>query len=161
MDINNVLLHDNLNEEIYIKLPASCHADRDDQVCQLRKSIFRLHQVSHNRFHKLKTTLKRYGFVQSFTNYSLFNDCRMRFFWEFYFMWTISYLLGITLKSCAVFKTYLNEYFHIKDLGALKFFLHIDVKSLSRGLFLCEQKYAFDIIVESLETGLLGAKSIE
>lgn len=80
MDINNVLLHDNLNEEIYIKLHASYHADRDDQVCQLRKSIYRLHQVSHNRFHKLKTTLKRYGFVQSFTNYSLFTYCRNEIF---------------------------------------------------------------------------------
>ena len=53
------------------------------------------------------------------------------------------------------FKDYLNQCFHMKDLGKLKYFLGIEVAQNSEGLFLCQQKYVLDII---FETGLLGAK---
>ena len=54
-----------------------------------------------------------------------------------------------------LFKDYLNQCFHMKDLGKLKYFLGIEVARNSEGLFLCQLKYALDII---FETGLLGAK---
>ena len=43
----------------------------------------------------------------------------------------------------------------MKDLGKLKYFLGIEVAQNSEGLFLCQLKYALDII---FETGSLGAK---
>ncbi|KAH9701552.1 protein kinase domain-containing protein [Citrus sinensis] len=55
------------------------------------------------------------------------------------------------------FKTYLSDYFHMKDLGVLKYFLGIEVARGPDGIFLCQCKYALDIIVE---TGLLGAKPV-
>ena len=53
------------------------------------------------------------------------------------------------------FKGYLNQCFHMKDLGRLKYFLGVDVASSPNGIFLCQRKYALDIISE---VGLLGAK---
>ena len=53
------------------------------------------------------------------------------------------------------FKIYLNKCFHMKDLGKLKYFLGIEVTRNSDGIFLCQQKYALDLIFEA---GLLGAK---
>lgn len=52
-------------------------------------------------------------------------------------------------------KEYLGRRFHIKDLGVLKYFLGIEVTRGSEGFFLCQRKYALDIVKE---TGLLGAK---
>ena len=53
------------------------------------------------------------------------------------------------------FKTYLSDYFHMKDLGVLKYFLGVEVARNPTVIFLCQRKCALDII---LEVGLLGTK---
>jgi len=60
--------------------------------------------------------------------------------------------------ACKQFKIYLNTCFCIKDLGSLKYFLGIEVARGPEGLFLCQRKYALEIIDEC---GLLGAKLVE
>ena len=41
---------------------------------------------------------------------------------------------------------YLCSCFHMKDLGVLKYFLGIKVARNSEGIYLCQRKYALDII---------------
>nr|CAD1839764.1 unnamed protein product [Ananas comosus var. bracteatus] len=53
------------------------------------------------------------------------------------------------------FKTFLNSRFRIKDLGALKFFLGIEIARSKAGISICQRKYSLDILEE---TGLLGAR---
>lgn len=45
----------------------------------------------------------------------------------------------------------------MKDLGVLKYFLGVEVARGPEGIFLCQRKYALDIV---LEVGLLGAKPV-
>ncbi|XP_019057753.1 PREDICTED: uncharacterized protein LOC109116558 [Tarenaya hassleriana] len=56
-----------------------------------------------------------------------------------------------------VFKEYLGRYFHMKDLGPLKYFLGIEVARGPLGISMCQRKYVLDILNE---TGLLGAKPV-
>jgi len=61
-------------------------------------------------------------------------------------------------QACTDFKAYLNDCFRIKDLGLLKYFLGIEVARGPRGVFLCQRKYALEIVEES---GLLGCKPMD
>lgn len=45
----------------------------------------------------------------------------------------------------------------MKDLGVLKYFLGIEVAMYASGIYLCQCKYALDVIAE---VGLLGTKPV-
>lgn len=58
--------------------------------------------------------------------------------------------------ACNQFKLYLSNCFHMKDLAVLKYFLGLELIRSSTGLFLCQRKYALDILQEC---GMLDSKA--
>lgn len=72
MDVHNAFLHGDLDEEVYMKLPPGYSTHDRIKVCKLRKSFYGLRQAPGCWFTKLTTALKAYGFVQSYSDYSLF-----------------------------------------------------------------------------------------
>ena len=67
-------------------------------------------------------------------------------------------LTGNDTDACKQFKVYLNTCFSIKDLEPLKYFLGIEVAHGPQVLFICQRKYALEIIDEC---GLLEAKPVK
>ena len=79
-----------------------------------------------------------------------------------HFLALLIYVDDLVLTSsspvrCCTFKHYLHQCFKLKNLGPLKYFLGIEVARSPHGLFLCQRKYALDILSES---GMLGAKPV-
>lgn len=52
------------------------------------------------------------------------------------------------MDSIQGLKSLLAQNFHIKDLGELRYFLGIEISRSADGIFLCQKKYATDIINE-------------
>lgn len=99
--------------------------------------------------------LKEYGFYQNYSDYSLFTLAR-----DGYHLQVLVYVDDLIVSGSSIevineFKAYLSSCFHMKDLGVLKYFLGIEVARSPAGIYLCQRKYALDIITE---TGLLGVR---
>ncbi|KAK9281828.1 hypothetical protein L1049_004734 [Liquidambar formosana] len=54
-------------------------------------------------------------------------------------------------------KHLLEQHFHIKDLGLLRYFLGIEIARSSDGIFLCQRKYIVDLLNNM---GMMGCRSI-
>lgn len=157
MDVHNAFLHGDLEEEVYMKLPPGYKADDPTKVCKLRKSLYGLKQAPRCWFAKLSNALLEFGFVQSYSDYSLFTlikgDESLR---------VLIYVDDLiiccsNLEMMSRFKTYLSECFKMKDLGKAKYFLGIEVARSKSGIFLSQRKYALDIVAD---TGLLGCQPL-
>ncbi|XP_026434913.1 uncharacterized protein LOC113332604 isoform X1 [Papaver somniferum] len=53
---------------------------------------------------------------------------------------------GNNSAHCDSIIAYLSTKFPVKDLGALHYFLGLEVKRNSKGLFLCQTKYTLDLL---------------
>ena len=63
---------------------------------------------------------------------------------------------GDDLEAIMKLKKNLSKEFEIKDLGALKYFLGIEVVMSKHGIFISQRKYILDLLQE---TGMLGCES--
>ena len=153
MDVHNAFLHGNLTEEVYMKPPPgfSSHG----KVCRLLKSLYGLKQAPRCWYAKLSASLKHYGFCQSYSDYSLFTYRSSSIQLNVLIYVDDLIISGNDSSALSAFKQYLCTCFHMKDLGRLKYFLGVEVARNDEGIFLCQRKYALDIISEA---GLLGAK---
>ncbi|KAG7539387.1 Reverse transcriptase RNA-dependent DNA polymerase [Arabidopsis suecica] len=157
MDVHNAFLHGDLDEEVYMQFPPGFRNGDKSKVCRLRKSLYGLKQAPRCWFEKLSTALKEYGFTQDISDYSLFI-----FEKEGIRLHVLVYVDDLIITGTSVdvineFKSYLSSCFYMKDLGILRYFLGIEVARSPEGIYLCQRKYAVDIINE---TGLLGVKPV-
>jgi len=139
MDVNNAFLYDDLEEEVYMRLPPGFTSSSPTKGCKLQKSLYGLRQAPRQLFGKLSSKLREYGFIRSFADYSLF-----KYKQGDVFMALLVYVDDIILASndsiaSHDFKTYLDHCFQIKDLRTLKYFLGLEVARGPQGLFLSQR----------------------
>ncbi|KAL1196033.1 Retrovirus-related Pol polyprotein from transposon RE1 [Cardamine amara subsp. amara] len=72
MDVHNAFFHGDMEEEVYMKLPVGFRHSDPNKVCCLRKSLYGLKQAPRCWFAKLTAALTKFGFQQSYADYSLF-----------------------------------------------------------------------------------------
>jgi histone deacetylase 1/2 len=142
LDVKNAFLHGVLEEEVYMKQPPGFeNPNTPHHICRLDKALYGLKQAPRAWYSRLSAKLQDLGFLPSKADTSLFlyNKSGVTIF-------VLIYVDDIIVTSssdhaiAALLKD-LNAHFAIKDLGALHFFLGIEVQRTAHSLLLTQAKY--------------------
>lgn len=124
-------------------------------VCRLHKSLYGLKQASRQRYLKLSSTIMQMGFSKSCDDHTLFVklvDGR--------YLAVLIYVDDILVASnnddaVTEFVTELESHFKLRNLGAAKYFLGLEIARSERGISVCQRKYTLELLDDS---GFLGSK---
>ncbi|KAG9444821.1 hypothetical protein H6P81_016161 [Aristolochia fimbriata] len=135
LDVNNAFLNSNLDEETH-----------PDTFCRLHKSLYELKQSPRAWYQRLTSYLIDLGFALSKVDSSLLvrYTSTATIFVLIYINDII--IIGSSAKDIACLVANLQREFSIKDLGALYYFLGIEVTSLQSGLHLAQTKLTTHIL---------------
>lgn len=127
------------------------------RVCKLLKSLYGLQQASKQWNIEFTKQLQIFGFQQSSADHCLFVKSSSTSFLALLVYVDDVLITGTNAADIEAVKKFLHAKFTIKDLGAAKFFLGIEVARSPSGIFLNQWKYVLDILED---TGLLGSKPV-
>ncbi|KAG7598911.1 Integrase catalytic core [Arabidopsis suecica] len=158
LDVNNAFLQGKLTEEVYMSQPPGfIDKDKPHYVCRLHKAIYGLKQAPRAWYNELRDFLLSNGFVNSLADASVF---------VFHMGEVIIYMLvyvddivltGNSASAIDRFIQVLSKRFSLKDMGALSYFLGLEVTRSSAGIRLNQRKYTTDILTKY---HMIGAKPV-
>jgi hypothetical protein len=140
-----------------MNMPPGFGTKGEKKVCKLTKSLYGLKQASRQWFSKFSTTLIDLGFVQSKADYSLFTRLKGSFYIALLVYVDDVAIASNDTKAVFDFIVLLNDRFHLKDLGHLKYFLGLEIDRSTEGISVCQRKYALEVLEDS---GLLAVKPV-
>lgn len=136
LDVINALLHGLLDEEVYMSLPPGYNVSSVVQarypnqklVCRLLKSLYGLKQAPRQWFIALTTALLSFGFVQTSGDPSLFVFSEGSSLVYLLIYVDDMVLTGNDPALMLHITEFLSSQFKVKALGALSYFLGIQVQ---------------------------------
>ncbi|GKA83150.1 RmlC-like cupins superfamily protein [Tanacetum coccineum] len=140
---------------IYMKPPDGYSKAMPGQVCKLKKFLYVLKQASRQWNYEFSKFLVHLGFVQSKHDYSMFVKHNGDEFTVALFYVDDVLLTGNSPTVISQTKAVLDAKFTIKDLGFAKYFLGIEIASLTQGTYLTQRKYILDLLHDA---GLTASK---
>ncbi|KAK1610097.1 hypothetical protein QYE76_033770 [Lolium multiflorum] len=147
LDIQNAFLNGVLEEEVFMRQPPGFEdPDRPHHLCHLVKALYGLKQAPRAWHARLASVLHQHGFVASTADSSLFILQRPDVL--IYLLVYVDDIIVLSSSSRAIdlLVSGLRREFAVKDLGALHYFLGLEVARQSHGLSITQHKYAVDLL---------------
>lgn len=136
-DVTTAFLHGNLEEEIYMVQPeGTVQAGQEQKVCRLKKSLYGLKQAARAWNKRIEEVLKNEGFSQSTADPCLFID-KSRTDTILITLYVDDILIACANEDRIVkLIKHLNEFFEVKDLGKIRNYLGINIKTENFNFYL-------------------------
>lgn len=150
LEVSNAFLHGRLDENIYARQPAGfVDTSHGDLVCKLNKSLYGLKQAPCAWYTRFASFLGNIGFAPTVSDNSLLVLRRGSDL-----VYVLLYVdnIVITTSSMALLRqvtSTINAEFKLKDMGALHYFLGIQVQRDDDDFFLHQHQYALDLLARA------------
>ncbi|GJV03469.1 putative ribonuclease H-like domain-containing protein [Tanacetum coccineum] len=147
MDVKSAFLYGTIDEEVYVSQPPGfVDPDHPKKVYKVVKALYGLHQAPRAWYATLSTFLEEHGYRRGTIDKTLFikKDKKDIMLVQVY---VDDIIFGSTRKSwCDEFKALMKGRFQMSSMGELIFFLGLQVKQKTDGIFISQDKYVADML---------------
>ncbi|KAJ9544387.1 hypothetical protein OSB04_024094 [Centaurea solstitialis] len=168
MDVKTTFLYGHWKEEVYVAQPEGfVDKEHPDYVYVLDKALYGLKQAPRAWYEELSKHLLSKGFKKGSVDSTLFlmKEGEHIVVIQIY---VDDIIFGSTSRElCKKFETVMTEEFKMSMMGEINFFLGLQVRQFSDGIFINQSKYIFDLLKKydmsgchSIGTPMATGKSI-
>jgi hypothetical protein len=147
MDVKSAFLNGVLQEEVYVEQPKGFQdPHHPHHVYKLKKALYGLKQAPRAWYERLTIYLLAKGFTRGQPDRTLFirNQGTHKLITQIY---VDDIIFGATLDSLAhEFSEEMKQDFEMSMIGELNYFLGLQVKQTTEGIFISQSKYAKDLV---------------
>ena len=145
LDVKTAFLHGELEEEIYMRQPEGFAVpDKEHMVCKLKKSLYGLKQAPRQWYKRFDTFMIDKGYIRS-----RYDNCvYFKQYGDGSFIYLLLYVDDMLIASkdknlISMLKSQLSKEFEMKDLGAAKRILGMEIHRDRKGekLYLSQERY--------------------
>ncbi|KAL0355686.1 UNVERIFIED_CONTAM: Retrovirus-related Pol polyprotein from transposon RE1 [Sesamum radiatum] len=143
MDVKSAFLNGTLEEEVYVKQPEGFSViGHENKVLKLKKALYGLKQAPRAWYSRLDNYLQKNGFSRCLHEYALYvkKDKGDILYICIYVDDLI--LTGNNQHMYENFKKVMAQEFEMSDMGLMSYYLGLEVKQRSDGIFISQEAYA-------------------
>ena len=147
LDVKSAFLNGVLQEEIYVEQPAGFIVQgAEDKVYLLKKALYGLKQAPRAWYSRIDNHLQSLGFKKSLSEATLYvkhkdNDVLIVSLYVDDLLVT-----GNNALLVEEFKQEMKQVFEMTDLGLMNYFLGMEIIQSKNEVFICQKKYAKEIL---------------
>nr|GEX05033.1 retrotransposon protein, putative, Ty1-copia subclass [Tanacetum cinerariifolium] len=149
MDVKTAFLNGYLNEEVYMEQPEGfVNLKYPNRVCKLKRSIYGLKQASRQWNKRFYDEIKKFGFTQNCDEPCVYIKASGSNITFLILYVNDILIMGNSIPTLQIVKTYLEKCFSMKDLGEAAYILGIKIyRDRSKRLIgLCQSAYIEKIL---------------
>ncbi|KAJ9544362.1 hypothetical protein OSB04_024069 [Centaurea solstitialis] len=147
MDVKTAFLYGHLKEEVYVAQPEGfVNKEHPDYIYVLDKALYGLKQAPRAWYEELSKHLLSKGFKKGSVDSTLFlmKEGEHIVVIQIY---VDDIIFGSTSRElCKKFENVMTEEFKMSMMGEINFFLGLQVRQFSDGIFINQSKYIFDLL---------------
>ncbi|CAL5340699.1 unnamed protein product [Camellia sinensis] len=146
LDVKSAFLNGFLQEEIYVEqLEGFVMQGHEDKVYLLKKMLYGLKQAPRAWYSRIDSHLLSLGFVKSLSEFTPYvKEATDLIIVPVYVDDLL--IIGSNEELVKEFKAEMLMVFEMTDLGLMSYFLGMEVKQRQHEVFICQQKYAKEIL---------------
>nr|GEZ83545.1 hypothetical protein [Tanacetum cinerariifolium] len=147
IDVKSAFLYGRIKEEVYVCQPLGFKDPNfPDKVYKMEKTLYRLHQAPRAWYETLSTYVLDNGFYRGQIDKTLFIK-RHKDDIMLVQVYVDDIIFGSTKKELSTeFEKLMHDKFQMSSMGKLSFFLGLQIKHKSDGIFISQDKYVAEVL---------------
>jgi transposase InsO family protein len=147
LDVKSAFLHGELKEEVFVEQPEGfVKKGEEEKVYRLKKALYGLKQAPRAWYSRIEAYFIREKFERCSSEHTLFTKSKGGKFLIVSLYVDDLIFTGNNRSMCDEFKNSMMLEFDMSDLGKMKHFLGVEVKQCAGGIFICQRRYAREVL---------------